>query len=64
MYIPELVPEDDKEVLLEKAGYAGSVGFGETPAVLIVDMTNAFVEDDYQTDTPRPANLQWKPFHD
>ncbi|MWV38483.1 isochorismatase family protein [Natrialba sp. INN-245] len=58
MYIPELVPEDDKEVLLEKAGYAGSVGFGETPAVLIVDMTNAFVEDDYPNgyaETGKPA---------
>ncbi len=45
-YIPDIIPEEDKRAL-EKYSGGGRVGFGKKPALLIIDMTNAFVQDQY-----------------
>lgn len=58
MYVPECIPEEDRSVMIDKAGYDGDVGIGENPAVLVVDLTNAFVEDEYPNgyaETGKPA---------
>jgi len=44
LYIPDLVPESDVEYLEDQSRYGTRVGWGETPAVLVVDATEAFVE--------------------
>ena len=38
-------PEEQAEY--ERAGWGGRVGFGERPALVIVDMYRAFVDPDY-----------------
>ncbi len=50
-YIPDIIPEGDRKALMEKyhSGHLHSVGFGKSPALLVVDMTDAFVTDDYPT---------------
>lgn len=45
-YVPEIVPEDDLE-FFEKSGYGDKMGFGENPALLVVDMTKQFASDDF-----------------
>jgi maleamate amidohydrolase len=37
----------EEEASYEKAGWGGSVGFGEKPALVVVDMYRAFVDPDY-----------------
>ncbi|MEM4274090.1 MAG: isochorismatase family protein [Candidatus Caldarchaeum sp.] len=50
MYIPDVIPEEDAMIFKKYHGSAPRrVGFGRRPAVLVVDMTNAFVLDDYPT---------------
>lgn len=58
MYVPDSVPEEDRRTMVEKGGYGDSVGFGESVALLIVDMTREFVEDRYPNgyaETGKPA---------
>lgn len=58
MYIPGQIPEADKETMREKASMGSSVGFGDKIAVLVVDMTKEFVEDEYPNgfaETGKPA---------
>jgi nicotinamidase-related amidase len=58
MYVPEVVPEADRETMVEKGGYGDTVGFGDDLAVLVVDMTREFVEDQYPNgyaETGQPA---------
>jgi nicotinamidase-related amidase len=58
MYVPDTIPESDVETMREKASFGSSVGFGEQAAVLVVDMTREFVEDQYQNGhaaTGKPA---------
>ncbi|MDX1748558.1 MAG: isochorismatase family protein [Halobacteriales archaeon] len=58
MYVPDVVPDADRQTMLEKADYGESKGFGERVAVLIVDMTREFVEDEYPNgyaETGKPA---------
>lgn len=58
MYLPDNVPQSDKETMCQKASFGSSVGFGDEVAVLIVDMTKEFVEDEYQngfSETGKPA---------
>lgn len=43
-YIPDLIPADER-ARYAKGNMGVRVGFGERPAVLVVDMTRAFVED-------------------
>jgi nicotinamidase-related amidase len=58
MYVPEVVPESDRETMVEKGGYGETVEFGDDVAVLVVDMTREFVEDSYPNgyaETGQPA---------
>ena len=49
-YFPEIIPEEDRETLIRyNGGVVRRVGFGRVPALLIVDMTNGFVLDDYSS---------------
>lgn len=47
-YIPDVVPQEDLDYF-EKGGMGTSIGWGENPAVLVIDMTDAFVTDDHPT---------------
>ncbi|MEM4092557.1 MAG: isochorismatase family protein [Conexivisphaerales archaeon] len=48
MYFPDIIPKEDREALLKyNGGVIHRVGFGSTPALFIVDMTNGFVLDEY-----------------
>ncbi|MCS7143257.1 MAG: isochorismatase family protein [Aigarchaeota archaeon] len=50
MYVPDIIPKEDAEVFKKYHGSAPKrIGMGKRPAVLVVDMTNAFVLDDYPT---------------
>lgn len=51
MYIPKNIPESDRLVMQEKYRSKSNkpVIFGTKPALLIVDMTNGFVEDRFPT---------------
>lgn len=51
MYISDLIPESDRKTMEEKYRSRGAkpLQFGRKPALLIVDMTNGFVEDRYPT---------------
>ena len=56
-YIPDHVSDDDIEYF-EKGGMGDEVGWGESPAVVVVDMTDAFVDGEYatgRTDTGQAA---------
>jgi nicotinamidase-related amidase len=44
-YIPDVVPADDRAYYEDERRYANRVGWGDRPAVLIVDMTLAFTEE-------------------
>jgi nicotinamidase-related amidase len=58
MYIPDAVPEQDRETMVGKAKFGDEVKWGDTIGVLIVDMTNEFVDDRYANafeETGRPA---------
>ncbi|WP_254274411.1 isochorismatase family protein [Haloarcula marina] len=50
-YVPDVVPEEDLAQFggenLDSIG--SSIGWGETVAVLVIDMTDAFVTDEYPT---------------
>ena len=37
----------EEQAAYEKAGWGGSVGFGDKPALIVVDMYRAFVDPDY-----------------
>ncbi|MEF8851010.1 MAG: isochorismatase family protein [Haloarculaceae archaeon] len=42
MYVPDVVPAEDSAYYENEGRYGNRVGWGETPAVLVVDMTLAF----------------------
>lgn len=42
----DIIPEEDRRNY-EKGVYGGTAGFGDRPAVIVVDMSNAFVDDRY-----------------
>lgn len=48
-YIPSIIPEEDAAALRKmwQGEIKGRWGLGEKPAVLVIDMTRAFVEDRY-----------------
>ena len=46
LYVPDVVPDEDREFYESQRRYGNRVGWGEQPAVLIVDMTLAFTEED------------------
>jgi len=56
-YIPDRIP-DEELAYYEKGQMGGETGLGENPAVIVVDMTKAFVSDDYvsgRTETGQDA---------
>src|SRR6185295_3404535 len=44
MYIPDVVPESDL-AMYRKANFGHPIGWGRKIAIIVVDMTRAFVED-------------------
>ncbi|MDG6907152.1 MAG: isochorismatase family protein [Nitrososphaerota archaeon] len=64
-YIPDIIPEEDRKALLEKyrSGNTPRMKLGKNPALLIIDMTNAFVLDEYpsgfsKTGLPCSSNIK------
>lgn len=58
MYVPDVIPEKDRSTLVNKGGYGRDVEIGDTPALLVVDMTREFVEDRFPngwSETGKPA---------
>ncbi len=51
MYIPDVIPEEDRKVILEKyrINNKSTSKFGKKPALLIIDMTRGFVSDEFPT---------------
>lgn len=47
----DVIPPEEQRAY-EKAGWGGRVGFGEQPALLIVDMNNAFVDPRFPFSSP------------
>lgn len=45
MYVPDVVPMDDRTEMVENTSFGHEKGIGDRVAVLIVDMTREFVED-------------------
>lgn len=43
-YVPEAIPESDLEYF-ERAGFGTRVGWGDSPAIAVVDLTNQFSDD-------------------
>jgi nicotinamidase-related amidase len=41
-YVPDVVPDDDLEYF-ERGGHGERIGWGESPALILVDLTDAFV---------------------
>lgn len=49
-YLPSFITNEDKEMLFKyQSGKVRRVGFGKRPAILVIDMTRAFVEDIFPT---------------
>lgn len=58
MYIPDIIPEEDRKVI-EKKYRHNSVKeevLGDSPALLVVDMTNGFVDDKFPTGFSKTGN--------
>lgn len=53
-YIPDRVPATDREFVTEKDRFGNRVGWGDTPALLIVDMTEGFLSDRVTDPDPVP----------
>lgn len=45
IFIPDVVPEGDREFVTSQSRYGNRVGWGTTPALLLVDVTKSFVGD-------------------
>ncbi len=52
-YVPEVIPESDRQYFETDGESAPRVEWGDNPAVLVVDMTKAFVEE--RPEVGRPA---------
>ncbi|MFB6082202.1 MAG: isochorismatase family protein [Halanaeroarchaeum sp.] len=53
-FVPDVVPEDDRQFVAERARLGNRVGWGETPAILVVDMTEAFLGERATDPDPVP----------
>lgn len=53
-YVPERVPDPDRRFVEETSRFGNRVGWGNDPALLIVDMTEAFLGDRATTPDPVP----------
>ncbi len=45
-YIPDIIPKDDLDYM-DQGGYGARMGWGERPAVLVVDMLEIFASSDH-----------------
>jgi nicotinamidase-related amidase len=45
LYVPDIVPDEDRQFYERRRRYGNRVGWGDRPAVLVVDMTLAFTEE-------------------
>jgi len=55
-YIPSLIPEEDRKLLQKyQSGKVRRVGFGSRPAVIVVDVNRAFVEDRFPSGYAKTA---------
>jgi len=45
-YVPDVIPTADVEYF-EKGGFGGRLGWGETPALLVVDLTEEFTSGEF-----------------
>lgn len=43
-YVPDVIPEEDV-AYYEEGGHGGRIGWGESPALLLVDITDEFVDE-------------------
>jgi nicotinamidase-related amidase len=56
-YVPDIIPDEDVEHY-ERGGYGARMGWGDTPAVLVVDMVKIFTDSDFplgRSDTAEDA---------
>jgi nicotinamidase-related amidase len=56
-HIPDVIPDEDV-AYFEKGGHGARMGWGENPALLVVDMTKEFTADEYaagRSDTGQEA---------
>lgn len=53
-FVPDVVPEDDRQFVDETVRLGNRVGWGEMPAILVVDMTEAFLGDRATEPDPVP----------
>lgn len=53
VYIPDVVPDEDRAALAENESFGHTKGMGEDIAVLIVDMTREFVEEGHPNAYPQ-----------
>lgn len=58
LYVPDVVPEADREFYESRHRYGNRVGWGEHPAILIVDMTLAFIDEDPDGEACVEANAR------
>lgn len=47
----DIIPEEEREAY-RKAGWGGTIGFGKRPAIVVVDMNKAFVDQNYPFSSP------------
>ena len=45
-YVPDIVPDEDL-AHYDRAGFGARVGWGDTPAIVVVDLTRQFSDDDW-----------------
>ncbi len=55
-YIPDVIPSEERARFV-KGNMGARAGFGARPAVLVVDMTRAFVEDRFPLGSSKAAGV-------
>lgn len=58
MYVPDIIPEEDREEMIDDGTFGKQMGIEDNVAILVVDMTTEFVEEGYSVgypETGRPA---------
>jgi nicotinamidase-related amidase len=49
-YVPDVVPTEDREYY-RRGGHGGRIGWGDSPALLLVDLTDEFVDERSESGT-------------
>lgn len=55
-YVPDVIPESDRQYFRTDPDCAPRIGWGDSPAVLVVDLTTAFVEERPEVGRPCVEN--------